>query len=113
MRRPVPCTPLVQPFADRLLANDLPHLDDERRAEVTAFTLRRIDSMPSVVRAGVLAIAAPLRLALALPLRDRVVRFLGAHPLPVAGEYVRLLRSLGYAYVWETWPDTRADGGPG
>jgi hypothetical protein len=23
---------------------------------------------------------------------------------------VRLVRSLGYAYVWETWPATGADG---
>ena len=22
-------------------------------------------------------------------------------------------KSLGYAYVWETWPDSRADGGCG
>ena len=27
---------------------------------------------------------------------------------PSLGDYVRLLRSLGYAYVWETWPDTAA-----
>ena len=28
------------------------------------------------------------------------------------GEYVRLVRSLAYAYVWETWPDTAPDGAP-
>ena len=34
----------------------------------------------------------------------------GTHPLPLLGEYVRLIRSLGYAYVWETWPQTRPTG---
>ena len=35
---------------------------------------------------------------------------LARRPLPVAGEYVRLMRSLTYAYIWETWPDTSAIG---
>jgi hypothetical protein len=42
--------------------------------------------------------------------RRRVVRLLAARPLPVVGDYVRLVRSLTYAYVWETWPATAADG---
>ena len=32
--------------------------------------------------------------------------------LPVIAEYFRLVRSLGYAFVWETWPDTASDGTP-
>ena len=42
----------------------------------------------------------------------RLVAVLARRPLPVLGEYVRLVRSLAYAYVWETWPDTAASGRP-
>jgi hypothetical protein len=31
-------------------------------------------------------------------------------PLPILGEYPRLIRSLGYTYIWEHWPDTRTNG---
>jgi hypothetical protein len=109
--RSVPSLPLVGPFADRLLAADLPALDDHRRAEVSAFTARRVDGMPSVMRIGVVCIAAVVRLAVAGPRGVAVVGFLARHPLPLLGEYVRLVRSLGYTYVWETWPDTLPDGG--
>ena len=42
----------------------------------------------------------------------RVAAVLADHPLPIIGEYVRLVRSLAYAYIWETWPDTSAAGRP-
>ena len=108
--RSVPSAPLVGPFADRLLALDLPELDPARRADVVAFTVRRVDGMPSVIRLGVLVIAAVFRALLLVPRSTAFVRFVARVPLPVVGEYVRLIRSLGYAYVWETWPDTRASG---
>ena len=108
--RSVPSLTLVGPFADRLLAADLPALDDHRRAEVTAFTAQRVDGMPSVMRIGVVCIAALVRVGLAAPGGGSLVGFLARHPLPLVGEYVRLVRSLGYTYVWETWPDTRPDG---
>jgi hypothetical protein len=41
---------------------------------------------------------------------DRVIA-LSRRPLPLIGEYFRLIRSLSFAYVWETWPDTQPDGG--
>lgn len=72
--------------------------------------MRRVDGLPSVMRIGVLMIAAVLRVALALPGGAAMLRVLARTPLPLVGEYVRLIRSLGYAYVWETWPDTRPDG---
>jgi hypothetical protein len=31
-------------------------------------------------------------------------------PLPFVGEYPRLMRSLGFAYVWEHWPTTTPTG---
>ena len=109
--RSVPSFPLVGPFADRLLAFDLPALDATRRREVVGFASRRVDGLPSVMRLGVLVIAATVRLLMILPGSEAVLRFLARSALPLLGEYVRLIRSLGYAYIWETWPDTRADGG--
>jgi hypothetical protein len=109
--RSVPSLPLVGPFADCLLALDLPALDRHRRAEVIEFAARRVDGMPSVMRIGVITIAAGVRVGLALPTGDALVRFLASRPLPLLGEYVRLIRSLAYTFIWETWPDTRPDGG--
>jgi len=109
--RSVPSFPLVGPFADRLLAVDLPALDDDRRAEVIAFAARRVDGMPSAMRIGVFTIAALVRAAMMLPGGNAVVSFMARRPLPLLGEYVRLVRSLGYAYIWETWPDTLPNGG--
>jgi hypothetical protein len=68
--------------------------------------------MPGVMRAGVLAVAVPVRLALGSPAGGPVLRFLARRPLPLVGEYVRLVRSLAFTYVWESWPDTRPDGAP-
>ena len=108
--RSVPSAPLVGPFADQLLALDLPELDARRRADVVSFTTRRVDGLPSVMRMGVLVIATVFRMILLLPGRAAFVRFVARTPLPLLGEYVRLIRSLGFAYVWETWPDTRPTG---
>lgn len=109
--RTVPSAPLVGPFADRLLRLDLPRLDDDRRAEAVAFAARRIDNLPSVMRLGVMVLAAFFRLIVVLPASTTLVALIARAPIPLVGEYVRLIRSLGYAYVWETWPDTRSDGG--
>ena len=62
------------------------------------------------MRFGVTLIAALFRGLLAVPGGGAVVDFLSRTPLPLLGEYVRLVRSLGYAYIFETWPDTRPDG---
>lgn len=109
---PVLSRPLVAAFANRFLGSELPGLPEHRRLEVTDFICRRIDDMPSLTRFGVLAVASCYRAALAVPggatFADRAARV----PAPLAGEYIRLLRSLGYAYVWETWPDTLVDGTP-
>lgn len=108
--RSVPSAPLVGPFADRLLALDFPGLDPARRAQAVAFAIRRVDGLPSVMRFGVTVIAALFRALLALPGDEAILRCFARTPLPLLGEYVRLVRSLGYAYVFETWPDTRPDG---
>lgn len=99
---------MVAPFADRLLAADVPALAPDRRREVVAFVGRRVDVLPSVIRIGVTLIAGLYLALLALPGGWWLAQRLADRPLPILGEYPRLVRSLGYAYIWERWPDTRA-----
>jgi hypothetical protein len=102
----------VAEFSDRLLAHDLPGLPADRRAEVVDFAGRRIAGLPSPMRLGVGLVAATTAGVGRVAGTRRVVQFAARRPLPVLGEYVRLVRSLAYAYVWETWPDTAPDGTP-
>lgn len=104
-------TGLLAPFADELLAFDLPRLPVGRRERAVTFIEERIATMPSPMRVGVLIVAALVRSAMLVVGRRRVATALAPTGLPLLGEYVRLHRSLGYAFIWETWPDTRADGG--
>lgn len=108
----VSALPVVGPFAERLLAHDLPALPAQRRAEVVQFVAHRVDTLPSFTRFGVLAIGTMVRLLLALPAGWPIVRVVTGLPLPFVAEYPRLVRSLGFAFVWEHWPDTRPDGTP-
>jgi len=101
---------LVRPFAQRLLLADLPGLSPDRRDEVSDFAVRRVDDLPSVLRLGVHVIAAPMRLLAAVPGSGNAILWLIHHPLPLIGEYVRMVRSLAYTYVWEHWPQTLPDG---
>lgn len=100
-------------FADGLLAADLPGLADERRHQTVAFVERRADGLPSFTRFGVRVIALKVHLLGRLLGHERVRAAVLRFPLPLVSEYPRLVRSLGYAYVWETWPDTRVDGSAG
>jgi hypothetical protein len=104
--------PIVAPFADRLLAVDLPELPTEHRERTVAFICRRVDGLPSVMYLGVMFIALLHRAVLVLPGSDRFVRLMGSIVVPILSEYVRMLRSLGYAFIWETWPDTSPVGAP-
>ena len=102
--------PLVAPFTRRLLAVDLPGLDGERRDATVDFAVDRVDAMPDWLRLAVLAIAAPMRALAALPGGGRAIAWLVDHRLPLIGEYVRMVRSLAFAFVWERWPNTAPDG---
>ena len=102
--------PVVGPFAERVLASDLPRLDAAKRGAAVAFITSRVDVMPSFTRFGVLAIGSLYRVILAVPGGWHVARLLASKPLPLLGEYPRLVRSLGYAYLWERWPDLTPDG---
>ena len=86
--------------------SDLPDLPADRRAAVVEFVGRRIRALPSPMRLGVGMVSLVVAGAGRLVGLDRVVGVLATRPLPVLGDYVRLVRSLAYAYVWETWPAT-------
>lgn len=107
--RPVPSALVVGPFADRLLALDLPDLPPDRREAAVEFVTRRVDALPSLMHLGVMLLGVGFRLAVATG-GERAVRAASQWSVPLLGEYVRMVRSLGYAYVWETWPDTSASG---
>lgn len=108
--RSVRSTPVVSPVAHDLLLLDLPSLPRADRAQAVAFACRRIDGLPGPIKAGVLGVALVVRGVVALPGGHRLLGALAGRPLPLIGEYFRLLRSLTTAYVWETWPDTAPDG---
>ena len=103
---------LIAEFCDDLVAHDLPDLPAARRADVVAFAGRRIDGLPSPMRLGVSVVAVTVGAVSRLAGGRRTVTVLARRPLPLFGEYVRLVRSLAYAYVWETWPDTTSTGLP-
>jgi hypothetical protein len=101
---------LVHPFAQRLLRVDLPQLGSDQRDEVCDFAVHRVDELPSALRIGVTLIAVPMRVIVSLPGSERLIAWLIRHPLPLVGEYVRMIRSLAYTYIWEHWPNTQPDG---
>jgi hypothetical protein len=111
MRDPIPFSTPVARFADALLAADLPRLPDDRRHETVAFIEARVAVLPSVTRFGVRLIASVVGVVAALGGHRRAIGLVTAVPLPLLAEYPRLIRSLGYAFVWETWPLTHTDGG--
>lgn len=103
----------VARFAEGLLAQELPLLSDERRRETIDFIGRRVHVLPSLTRFGVLAIGRCVDIAGMVFGQSNVRRLVTTLPIPLVAEYPRLVRSLGFAYVWETWPDTTVDGAPG
>lgn len=111
MSRSVAFTSPVGRFADSLLARDLPALDDARRAEVVDFIERRTGSLPSVTKLGVVIISRAVDLIRRVGGTERMLDVATGLSLPLLSEYPRLVRSLGYTFVWETWPHTTPDGG--
>lgn len=110
MSRPSSLTTPVGRFADRLLARDLPQLEADRRADTVAFIQVRVDGLPSFTRFGVRVIGRLVDLVGRLVGTSRAVDVTVRLPLPLVSEYPRLVRSLGYTYVWENWPSTDVDG---
>ncbi len=101
----------VARFADGLLGAELPLLADDRRREAIDFIGRRVHVLPSLTRFGVLLIGRIVDIAGIVIGQANARRLVTTLPIPLLAEYPRLVRSLGFAYVWETWPDTTVEGG--
>lgn len=99
-------------FADHLLGRELPDLAPDRRDAAVAFVCRRVGALPSPLLAGVALLTAAVGIGQRLVGVDRITTFLQATRLPFVGEMARLVRSLGFTFVWETWPDTSPTGAP-
>lgn len=100
-----------RPVVDAVLAADLAGLPADRRSQVVDFVDHRFRTLPHHMRLGVGVLDAVFAAVLRFAGSQRITR-LSHSRAPVIGEYFRLVRSLGYAYVWETWPDTLHDGTP-
>jgi hypothetical protein len=113
-RMPVspPPSSAVERFAEILLASDLPGLTDDHLRRTAEFIERRVEVLPSITRFGVRVIGGTVDLLGRSIGQHRVLTAVTALPLPLLAEYPRLIRSLGFAYIWETWPDTAVDGAP-
>ena len=74
------------------------------------FIERRVASLPSITRLGVVVISRSVELVRRLAGVERMLDLATGLPLPLWSEYPRLVRSLGYTFVWETWPGTAVDG---
>jgi len=97
-------------FANCLLTIELPDLPATARAETVAFVSRRANQMPSPLHLGVLLICTGVGFAQRVAGLDRTTRLLQDSRLPLLGELPRMVRSLGFAFIWETWPDTAPSG---
>lgn len=91
---------------------ELPDLPDERRNDTVVFVCRRAAQVPTPLRLGVIALSLGVGALRRLIGARRTVALLRATPLPFVGELARLVRSLGFAFVWETWPATTSTGAP-
>jgi len=97
-------------FADDLLATELPDLADGRRDDTVAFVCRRAGQVPTPLRLGLAALTIAVGLLQRVAGVERTTHFLRRTSLPFVGELARLVRSLGFAYIWETWPTTSPTG---
>lgn len=97
-------------FADALLAVELPGLPDERRRATVAFVARRANEVPTPLRLGVATLSIGAMIGQRVLGVDRSTGFLRSTSLPFVGELARMVRSLGFAFVWETWPSTTPTG---
>ena len=103
--------PLSRSAVDAVIGSDLPGLPDDRRREVVAFVDHRFRTLPHHMRLGVAILDAVFTVVHRIVGMSRLAK-LSRVRIPVIAEYFRLIRSLGYAFVWETWPETAADGTP-
>jgi hypothetical protein len=96
-----------------LLLAELPDLPTHSRTETVSFVCRRAGQIPSPLRLGVTALAVAIGVAERVTETERIDGFLRRTSLPLLGELARMVRSLGFTFVWETWPHTSPSGAPG
>lgn len=97
-------------FSDRLLALELPDLPNDRRAETVSFVCGRCQTVPSPLKLGIATLTIAVGLSQRVLGNDRTTVFLQGTSLPFVGELARIVRSLGFTFVWETWPATSPTG---
>jgi hypothetical protein len=97
-------------FADRLLEIELPDLPADRRTSTVAFVCRRAELAPSPLRMGIALLTIGVGAAQRTAGLERTTSFLQCTSLPFVAELARMVRSLGFAFVWETWPTTSPTG---
>lgn len=97
-------------FADRLLVRELPDLPDARRRETVVFVCRRTRQVPTPLWLGIGALSVGVAVSFRTLGATRTTTALQSTSVPLVGELARMVRSLGFAYVWETWPDTEPTG---
>lgn len=100
-------------FARRVLAVELPELPDDRLDQTVSFVCQRAAQTPGPLRLGVTVLAVAVGGAERFVDRRRLTAWLRRTSLPFIGELARMVRSLGFAYVWETWPSSTATGAIG
>lgn len=100
-------------FAARVLAAELPDLPDERAVDTIGFVCHRAAQTAGPSRLGVIVLAATVGASERAVDPAMSTAFLRTTSLPFVSELARLVRSLAFAYVWETWPDTSPTGAPG
>ena len=94
---------------------ELLSLDDlpaDARARTVGFVCRRVTHSPGPLRLGIVALTVGVGLASRAWGEERTTGFVARTELPLVGELARLIRSLAFAYVWETWPDSSPTGAP-
>jgi len=99
-------------FAERLLRIELPELPADRLSDTVSFVCRRADAIPGPLRLGVSALALGVNVSERVVDPTAMTNALRRTSLPLVGELARMVRSLAFAYVWETWPGTAPDGEP-
>ena len=99
-------------FADRLLERELPDLPADRRHETVSFVCRRTAGVPTPLRLGIAMLTVAVGGSFRTVGPERTTALLRSTSMPFVGELARMVRSLGFAYVWETWPATSPSGGP-
>lgn len=110
MSRPILGTSTYSALVDGLLLEEFEHLPTDRRLQTVGFAAGRFQDMATPIQMGIQVIMFPLALPVRVAGARRVARWLSRTKLPLVSDVPRAIRYLSVSYIWETWPDTQADG---